>query len=372
MSLAERLRARRDALLGSSRFRRWAAAFPLTRPIARRRSRELFDLCAGFVYSQTLLAVVRLGVLDLLADAPRGADEIAGRLGLSLERTERLLRAACAVRLVRPAGGGRFAPGRLGAPLVGNAELRAMVEHNALLYRDLADPVALLRGENAETELGHYWGYATSEAPTTMAPDAVADYSVLMATSMPLVADDVLAAYPMGRHRCLLDVGGGEGAFLELAGRRAPELRLMLFDLPAVAERATRRLARSGLGRRAEVHGGDFFGRPLPGGADLITLIRVLHDHDDAAAVELLRRCRAALPPGGRLLVAEPLDGEPGATRVGAAYFGFYLLAMGSGRPRSAREYASLLEASGFTRVRRLQTRMPVQVGVMLAHVSQS
>ena len=369
MSLTERLRARRDALLASPRFRRWAAAFPLTRPIARRRSAALFDLCAGFVYSQTLLAVVRLGLLDLLAATPRGATDLAPELGLTPERTERLLRAACALGLVREAGGGRFAPGPLGAALVGNAEVAAMVEHNALLYHDLTDPVALLRGEGDATALARYWTYAGAASPAAAAPERVAAYSVLMATSVPLVADDLFAAYPVARHRCLLDVGGGEGAFLELAGRRAPALRLMLFDLPAVAARARRRLAVSGLGPRTEVHGGDFFRAPLPAGADLITLIRVLHDHDDARAVELLRRCRAALPPGGRLLVAEPLDGAPGAGRVGAAYFGFYLLAMGSGRARSAGEYASLLREGGFARVRRLRARMPVQAGLLLADV---
>ena len=52
----DRIHASLDGLLASPRFRRWAAAFPLTRPIARRRARELFDLCAGFVYSQVLLA----------------------------------------------------------------------------------------------------------------------------------------------------------------------------------------------------------------------------------------------------------------------------------------------------------------------------
>ncbi len=41
-------------------FQRFAGTFVLTRPIARRRAGALFDLCAGFVYSQILLACVRL------------------------------------------------------------------------------------------------------------------------------------------------------------------------------------------------------------------------------------------------------------------------------------------------------------------------
>ena len=42
--------------------------------------------------------------------------------------------------------------------LVGNAAVAAMVEHHALLYADLADPVALLRG-GAPTRLAAYWPY---------------------------------------------------------------------------------------------------------------------------------------------------------------------------------------------------------------------
>jgi demethylspheroidene O-methyltransferase len=63
--------------------------------------------------------------------------------------------------------------------------------------------------------------------------------------------------------------------------------------------------------------------------------VRVVHDHDDERVLALLRAVRAALPPGGTLLLAEPMAGTPGAQAMGDAYFGFYLLAMGSGRPRT-------------------------------------
>ncbi|MCC7280468.1 MAG: methyltransferase, partial [Chromatiaceae bacterium] len=50
----------RNRLLASPAFQRWAVDFPLTRPIAQRRARALFDVTAGFVYSQILFACVRL------------------------------------------------------------------------------------------------------------------------------------------------------------------------------------------------------------------------------------------------------------------------------------------------------------------------
>jgi demethylspheroidene O-methyltransferase len=367
----ERLRGGRDRLLASARFRDAAAAFPLTRPLARRRARALFDLCAGFVYSQILLACVRLRLFDLLRDGPQPLAHLAHRLGLPAERARRLCAAAAALGLLARRSGERYALGPLGAALAGNPAVVAMIEHHALLYADLADPVGLLRGE-ARTALRDYWAYAAGEAPAALADDRVAAYSALMSASQPLVAGEVLDAYPLARHRCLLDVGGGEGAFLISAAERAPALRLMLFDLPAVARRARERLAAAGLAGRAQVFAGDFRSDPLPPGADVVSLVRVVHDHDDATVLALLRAVRAALLPGGTVLVAEPMSETRGAEPIGDAYFGFYLLAMGSGRPRSPREHAALLRAAGFDRPRLLRTRLPLQTQVLVARAPAS
>jgi demethylspheroidene O-methyltransferase len=115
------------------------------------------------------------------------------------------------------------------------------------------------------------------------------------------------------------------------------------------------------------VHGGDFTADPLPEGADLVSLVRVLHDHDDAVVLALLRRVRAVLPKGGRLLIAEPMSATAGAEPAGDAYFGFYLLAMGRGRPRRPDELQALLAEAGFSGARLLPTHTPLLTRVMVA-----
>ncbi len=72
-------------------------------------------------------------------------------------------------------------------------------------------------------------------------------------------------------------------------------------------------------------------------------------------------------PPGGRLLVSEPMSGGARPTRSGDAYFGFYTLAMGTGRPRSPARHADLLHAAGFTAVRRHPTRQRFVTSVLSA-----
>ena len=368
--LRDRLLAWRDRTVASPRFRRWATAFPLTRPIARHRTRALFDLCAGFVYSQILLACVQLRLFDILAERPVTAAALAPRLGLPVEAAERLLAAATALRLVARRGGGRYGLGPLGAAMVANPAITGMVMHHPMLYADLQDPVALLRSGRSETALAAYWSYASAGQAETLADAQVADYTALMAASQPLVSGEVLDAYRIGRHHRLMDVGGGDGSFLIAAGERAPKLKLTLFDLPPVAERARLRFDAAGLSARVEAVGGDFRNQALPRGADLISLVRIVHDHDDADALALLRAVRAALPAGGALLLAEPMADTPGAQAAGDAYFGFYLLAMGQGRPRTVPRLTDMLLQAGFDRVRLLPTRTPLLTRVLLACVN--
>lgn len=358
----------RDRLLGSARFRRWAESFPPTRWIARRRAAQVFDLVAGFVYSQVLLACVQLRLFDLLlVQGPQSLAQLALRLNLPQAGAERLVLAAVSLRLLEARPQGRYGLGPLGAPLAGNTGLSAMVEHHATLYRDLADPLALLRGEAAPGQLAGFWPYAGTGAPGALPTSQVAAYSALMAASQPLVAEQVLQAYPFQRHRSLLDVGGGDGAFACAAARHAPSLRVQVFDLPGVVARAAQRFEQAGLADRCSAHGGDFFVDELPVGADLISLLRVVHDHDDERVLRLLRAVRRALPAGGRLLLAEPLAETPGAQAMGHAYFGFYLLAMGRGQPRSEARLREMLAETGFKRVIRLGTHLPLQASVLVA-----
>lgn len=370
VSLADRLAGWRNRLVASPRFQRFAASFPLTKPIAQRQSQALFDLCAGFVYAQVLQACIQLDLFRILEAGPRSVAELAPRLVMTESATERLLGAAAALDLVERRSGGRYGLAMLGAALLGNPGVGAMIAHHRLLYDDLADPLALLRGESRPTALSGYWGYATADQPAAAPPADVAAYSALMAQSQHFVADDILAAYDFGQHRRILDVGGGEGAFLLRVAAQAKAPALTLFDLPAVAARAQVRFEAEGLGPRASTFGGDMHRDALPGGADLVTLVRVLHDHDDAAVRALLARIHACLPPGGTLLIAEPMAGSAETRRMAEAYFAFYLLAMGSGRARSPEELTAFLREAGFTEIRTLRTRRPLLTGGMTARVA--
>jgi demethylspheroidene O-methyltransferase len=360
----ERWRKARDRRVADPRFQRFALNNPLTRRVARRGARAGLDLAAGFVYSQVLVACAQLKLFDALREGPLSAEALAARLALSEPATRRLLEAAASLGLAERRTGG-YGLGLLGAAFAGNSQALMIVAHQPLLYADLIDPVALLRGEK-RGRLADYWPYSDGDAPQTLSAQQVAPYSAFMAATQPMVAQEALDAYNMSRHRRLLDVGGGEGVFLTAAAARAPHLQLTLFDLPAVAARAKERLEEAGLLSRADIHGGDFLNDPLPEGADIATLIRIVHDHDDLSALKLLRNVRKALAPGATLLIIEGMSGVKGAEPLDA-YYGFYTLAMGRGEPRRVEAIEALLREAGFGDFRLLRNALPALASILVA-----
>ncbi len=366
--LRDRWRRWRNAKLLDPLVQRKLSGFWITRRRAQREASEAFDLVAGFVYSQVLLACHRLGVLTQLRDGPLTHKQLLSALDLSPPAGLTLLRAAEALDLLECDESDTNEPiwwlGSKGAALLGNDGALAMIEHHAVLYRDLVDPVALLRSPRGSTELARYWPYATADTPSTAGSEQVRAYTALMAASQGLVADEILDSYDFTRHRRILDIGGGDGTFLRHVRQRAPQAQLVLFDLPAVAAEARRRF---GGASGVECIGGDFAHDALPAGADLITLVRILHDHDDELARSLLHRAAAALAPGGCLVVAEPLAGTPGAVRMGNAYFGLYLWAMGSGRARTAAEISAWMREVGLVDIEERPTRIPLQTRLIVA-----
>ncbi len=339
---------RRNGWLSNPGFHRFAWAFPPFRLISRNRAQSLFGLVTGFTFSQLIAAGVEIGLFRALHVGPLTATDVGRLSDLSPQAATDLLEGLSSIGMVERLGGGRYALGVHGAAFVADPGLDAMVRHNQLFYADLADPLALLRARGGG-RVAAYWPYAQGR------PEGAVDaYSELMAASQPAVAEAVLSAFDFAGVSVLMDVGGGEGAFVEAVHKAHPGLGLMLFDLPQVAERA-----RARVGAFARVHGGEAPVDPLPEGADCISLVRVVHDHDDETILALFARIHAALPVGGRILIAEPMAGPNGAGPLGDVYFRLYMRAMGKGRPRTPAELMAMLKSCGFNDLRQVETRNP-------------
>jgi demethylspheroidene O-methyltransferase len=364
-TLSDRIYAWRTSLIGSRSFQRIAARMPFAAGIARRDGEALFDLVAGFIHSQVLRTFVDLDLADRLSARPKRIEELALETGIPAHRMRVLCQAAASLELLKRRRDGRYALGRLGAALPGIPGLQQMIAHHDVLYRDLADAPRFF-ADGSDTELAEFWPYVFG-ANGNVDPETAQTYSELMAQSQTLVAEEALRALDLHDVHTLLDVGGGTGAFLTAAGEAYPRLQLHLFDLPVVADGAAARFAEHALSDRATISGGSFRSDALPTGADAISLVRVLYDHSDETVRMLLAKAHAALPDGGRIIVAEPMSGGEHPNRAGDAYFGIYCLAMRTGRVRSAKEIADLLEEAGFTDAKPGKTARPFITGLVTA-----
>lgn len=170
----------------------------------------------------------------------------------------------------------------------------------------------------------------------------------------------MLDAYDFAVVGRLADVGGGNGEVIAAVLAKSPAMRGVLFDRPAVVERAKGNLTAAGVADRCEVTAGDFFAS-VPPGADAYLLRHIIHDWDDAKSVAILRNCRAAMKPGGKLLVVEGIV-PPGNGPSVSKFFDLAMMVLPGGMERTEGEYRRLLAASGFALTRVVPTATWVSV----------
>ena len=163
------------------------------------------------------------------------------------------------------------------------------------------------------------------------------------------VAQDVLDAYPLGRHRCLIDVGGGEGGFLAAVGDACAATRSQAVRSSPRRRACSRQAGRAGNAvrgsRRSAATSCATRCRKARTWRRLFACCTITTTNPRCV---VLRAIFAALPVGGALLIAEPMAGTRGAEPIGDAYFGFYLAGDGPRPAAHGRRADKASESSWF------------------------
>jgi hypothetical protein len=304
-------------------------------------------LVNGYQVTQAIHVVAALGIADLLADGPRASGELATQTGAHAPSLHRVLRALAGVGVLHEGVDGRFALTPVGEclrsdaaePVGGWASYVGAPSHwqawGALLH-------AVRTGEHAFRAVHgtDVWEYRAQH------PEEGAVFDRAM-TAMTLRANQhLLEAYDFSSIRSVVDVGGGHGALVAALLVAHPHMRGVVLDQPHVVAQAPAVLEEAGVADRAEVVAGSFFDE-VPAGADAYVLKAILHDWDDAEALRILRRCRAAIPRHGVLLVVERDLGAPNEA-PGAKLSDLNMMVGPGGRERTRDEFATLLADGGF------------------------
>lgn len=322
----------------------------------------LFRLATAFQGSRALHAGTRLRLPDLLAEGPRSVEVLAATTGTHAPTLRRLLRALATFEVVTEAPDGQFALGPLGERLVeGPGSARGMVlwwghEDTRRTWDALEQCV-----RTGETGARHVFGAEDWMARYERDPALLADYAAGMAASATLVAQVVATAYDFRDARHVVDVGGGHGQMLATVLAAHQHLSATLLDRPEVIAGAPTLLEEAGMAARCRLVGGDMFAA-VPEGADVLILSRVVHDWEDAEAIALLARCRAAMAERSRLLLVERLPearATPSPEAQGHALSDLNMLVRTGGRERTLAEYGALLDAAGLSIQRVVPTGAP-------------
>lgn len=156
---------------------RWAVSNPFSRWFTQYRTRQVFNLMAGFVHTQVLLGCVRLNLLTHVKQAPKTLQELATLTRVPAAGLQRLVQAAVSLGLLEQRSQQRYGLGPLGAPVVSHPGIQAMIEHNQLLYQDMHDPVAILQA-SWQGAMSDYWPYAgnAEQTPDNTSAQAYARY----------------------------------------------------------------------------------------------------------------------------------------------------------------------------------------------------
>ena len=139
-----------------------------------------------------------------------------------------------------------------------------------------------------------------------------------------------------GKHKSIMDVGGGYGAVLEIIKNNQKELDCILFDLESVVANVN--------STNIEKIGGDFF-EAIPSITEAIILSRVLHDWDDNKAGKILLNCFEALPDEGYLYIIENCSDN---ISMDLSLLSLNMSAMCESFERTKSEYMELAQNSGF------------------------
>lgn len=312
---------------------------------------KVIELIFGRWRSQILYTGVKLGIFDALARAPSNAARVAQELEMDEGMLYRLMRALGSLGLLTEDNAKTFCLTPMGKLLHSDNphSLRAitLLEEGPQHYAAWKHLPAIVKegGQNGFLrEFGQLAFDYASRNPSyaTVFNEAMSSYSG-MDNMLVLQA---LETYDFSRISHLCDVAGGQGYTLCSLLAKYRHLDGKVLERPGVIAHEEQLWAKKmGLTDRCSYVAGDMF-QKVPE-AETYIVKRVLHDWNDAECMQILSNIHRAAPKHGTVLIIEQVVPGPDTPHF-AKLFDIHMAVWGTGLERTAEEYATLLERSGW------------------------
>lgn len=107
--------------------------------------------------------------------------------------------------------------------------------------------------------------------------------------------------------KTMMDIGGNTGKWTIASLQYDPNIKVTIFDLPVQGNVAKKNLEELDLAHRVTFHFNNILDEslPFPKGYDVIWMSQFLDCFSDAEIISILKRCKSALNPGGKVIIME-------------------------------------------------------------------
>ena len=335
-----------------------ASGAPVPRQEDMSRLRELI---MGFRITQMIHVAAKFGLADHLARKPQTARELAPLVGADAVSLHRLLRALASMGVFAETAGSVFETTPMAELLrrdrPGSLRSTAMLYGDELIWNAFVQLSRVIANGKSAFEQLHgqsFYDYLGEHSTAAaLFNDAMTGFSEQEASA-------ILEAYDFSAVRAIVDVGGGQGALMAALLRAHAPLHAVIFDRSPPTDDTRQLFERLDILGRADFVQGDFFAT-VPRGGDLYVLKSIVHNWKDDDATTILRNCRQAMAPHGRLLVGERII-PPGNAPAEAKLFDINMMITVGGQERTEAQYAALFAAAGLEIARVVPTRSPISL----------
>jgi len=325
-------------------------------------AQQVLQVAAGYMASSCLYAAITLNVADHLASGPKTTADLAKATGANEDALYRILRLLASLGIFEEAGPRTFAlnpPADLLRRDVPRS-LRGMAVFlpDPFHFRIYADIMYSLQTGKPASD--HTLGMPVFQYLEQDQAYSQVFNDAMTALSAP-VADAAMEAYDFSVIGTLVDVAGGHGELLISILKANPNVRGILADVGHVVDGAKPRIASAGLSGRMQAEVCDFF-TSVPAGGDAYMMKHIIHDWDDDGASTILRNIANAMgAKKGKVILLESVIPEGSAPDLGK-FIDIEMLLLPGGRERTADEFKSLFERSGFHLTKVVPTKSPLSV----------
>jgi len=332
-----------------------------SKPSAQPDALEMISVINGFWVAQLVHVAAELDLADRLAKGPQTPEALAKQAGVDPVALARVLRGLASVGIFKADAKGRYTFTRLARTLRSDhpASLRDFARMMVADYNWQAWGGLLASVRDGAVAFDRVHGVPFFEY-LQRNPERERVFAASMASISGAENPTIATSYPFGEFGRLVDVGGAHGHLLAAILRRHRKVRGVLYDQTQVVAGAAARgfISAPDVCDRIEVEGGDFFSA-VPAGADGYLMKYILHDWDDERCVRILRLCREAMAPGGRVLVVDHVI-PPGNAPHRGKLMDLNMFVLLTGKERTKAEFAALFAKAGLRLRRVVPTGSPI------------